>query len=161
MVAIVAVSEHWGIGKDGDLLFSIHQDMRRFRTLTSYMTVIMGRKTLESLPGGKPLPKRRNIVLSSCMEPTEGVEIAHSIEELLALVADDPAEEIYVIGGGQVYAALLPHCEKVLLTKVYASPEADAFFPDLDADPAWKVASESELLEEDGLKFQFIDYVRA
>ena len=69
--------------------------------------------------------------------------------------------KIYVIGGGQVYAALLPHCEKVLLTKVYASPEADAFFPDLDADPAWKVASESELLEEDGLKFQFIDYVRA
>ena len=161
MIAIVAVAENWGIGKNGDLLFSIHQDMRRFRTLTSYMTVIMGRKTLESLPGGKPLPKRRNIVLSSHMEPTEGVEIAHSVEELLALVADDPAEEIYVIGGGQVYAALLPHCEKVLLTKVYASPEADAFFPDLDADPAWKVASESELLEEDGLKFQFIDYVRA
>ena len=161
MVAIVAVSEHWGIGKDGDLLFSIHQDMRRFRTLTSYMTVIMGRKTLESLPGGKPLPKRRNIVLSSRMEPTEGVEIAHSIEELLALVADDPAEEIYVIGGGQVYAALLPHCEKVLLTKVYASPEADAFFPDLDTDPAWKIESKSDMLEEDGLKFQFIDYVRA
>ena len=60
----------------------------------------------------------------------------------------------------QVYSALLPHCDKVLLTRVYASPEADAFFPDLDADPAWKIESESELLEEDGLKFQFIDYVR-
>ena len=161
MVAIVAVAENWGIGKNGDLLFSIHQDMRRFRTLTSYMTVIMGRKTLESLPGGKPLPKRRNIVLSSRMEPAEGVEVARNIEELLSLVADDPAEEIYVIGGGQVYSALLPHCDKVLLTRVYASPEADAFFPDLDADPAWKVESESELLEEDGLHFRYIDYIRA
>ena len=161
MVAIVAVAENWGIGKDGDLLFSLRQDMRRFRTLTSYMTVIMGRKTLESLPGGKPLPKRRNIVLSSRMEPVEGVEIAHNIEELLSLVADDPAEEVYVIGGGQVYAALLPHCDKVLLTRVYASPEADAFFPDLDADPAWKVESESELLEEEGIHFRYIDYIRA
>lgn len=161
MVAIVAVSENWGIGKDGDLLFSIHQDMRRFRTLTSYMTVIMGRKTLESLPGGKPLPKRRNIVLTSRTEPIGGVELAASIDEVLSLVADDPADETYVIGGGQVYTALLPHCEKVLLTKVYSSPEADTFFPDLDADPAWKIADESEILEEDGLKFRFIDYVRA
>ena len=161
MVAIVAVAENWGIGKDGDLLFSIRQDMRRFRTLTSYMTVIMGRKTLESLPGGKPLPKRRNIVLSSRMEPVEGVEIARDIDELLSLVADDPAEEVYVIGGGQAYSTLLPHCDKVLLTRVYASPEADAFFPDLDADGAWKIESESELLEEDGLTFRYIDYVRA
>ena len=161
MVAIVAVSENWGIGKDGDLLFSIRQDMRRFRTLTSYMTVIMGRKTLESLPGGKPLPKRRNIVLTSRQEPIDGVELAASIDEVLSLVADDPAEEVYVIGGGQIYAELLPHCEKVLLTKVYSSCEADTFFPDLDADPAWKIADESEILEEDGLKFRFIDYVRA
>ena len=161
MVAIVAVAENWGIGKDGDLLFSIHQDMRRFRTLTSYMTVIMGRKTLESLPGGKPLPKRRNIVLTSRTEPIEGVELAASIEDALALVEDDPVEEIFVMGGGQIYTALLPHCEKVLLTKVFASPEADTFFPNLDSDPAWKIASESEILEEDGLRFQFIDYVRA
>lgn len=161
MVAIVAVSENWGIGKGGELLFSLPTDMRRFRTLTSYMTVIMGRKTLESLPGGKPLPKRRNIVLTSHAEPIEGVEIANSIEDVLALVEEDPAEEVYVMGGGQVYAALLPHCEKVLLTKVYASPEADAFFPDLDADPAWKAENASELLEENGLTFQFIDYVRA
>lgn len=160
MVAIVAVSENWGIGKGGDLLFSLPTDMRRFRTLTSYMTVIMGRKTLDSLPGGKPLPKRRNIVLTSRTEPIEGVELANSIEDVLALVADDPAEEVYVMGGGQVYAALLPYCEKVLLTKVHASPEADAFFPDLDADPAWKAENASEMLEENGLKFQFIDYVR-
>ena len=161
MVAIVAVAENWGIGKDGDLLFSIHQDMRRFRTLTSYMTVIMGRKTLESLPGGKPLPKRRNIVLTSRTEPIDGVELAASIEDALALVQDDPADEIFVIGGGQIYTALLPHCEKVLLTKVFASPEADTFFPNLDSDPAWKISGESEILEEDGLRFQFIDYARA
>ena len=161
MVAIVAVSENWGIGKEGDLLFSIRQDMRRFRSLTSEHTVVMGRKTLESLPGGKPLPKRRNIVLTSRSEAPEGVELAASIEEVLKLVADTPAEEVFVIGGGQIYAALLPHCEKVLLTKVYANAEADTFFPDLDADSAWKIAEKSELMEEEGLRFQYIDYVRA
>ena len=161
MVAIVAVSENWGIGKEGDLLFSIRQDMRRFRSLTSEHTVVMGRKTLESLPGGKPLPKRRNIVLTSRSEAPEGVELAADIAELLALVAGEPSEEVFVIGGGQVYAALLPHCEKVLLTKVYANAEADTFFPDLDADPAWKIAEKSELMEEEGLRFQYIDYVRA
>ena len=161
MFAIVCVSENWGIGKDGDLLFHIKDDLRRFRELTLDKSVLMGRKTLESLPGGKPLPKRRNIVLTSRTEPIEGVELAANIDEVLSLVADDPADEVYVMGGGQVYAALLPHCEKVLLTKVYSTCEADTFFPDLDTDPAWKISHRSEILEEDGLKFQFIDYVRA
>lgn len=160
MIAIAAVSENWGIGKNGQLLFSLPTDMRRFRTLTSYMTVVMGRKTLESFPGGKPLPKRRNIVLTSRTAPIEGAEIVHSIDELLALVADEPAEEVYVVGGAQVYAALLPHCEKVLLTRVFAPAEADAFFPDLDADPGWQAENPSEILEENGLRFQFIDYIR-
>ena len=161
MKAIAAIDLNYGIGKDNDLLVSIPEDMKRFRSITTGGTVLMGRKTLESFPNSRPLPKRRNIVLSSRMEPVEGVEIAHDIDELLSLVADDPAEEVYVIGGGQVYSALLPHCDKVLLTRVYASPEADAFFPDLDADGAWKIESESELLEEDGLTFRYIDYVRA
>lgn len=160
MIAIVAAAENWGIGREGKLLFSLHADMRRFRVLTSYMTVVMGRRTLESLPGGRPLPRRRNIVLSSRPIPTEGVETVGSVEELLELVAEEPPEEVYVTGGGQVYAQLLPYCEKVLLTRVFASPEADAFFPDLDADPAWRVAGRSEVLEEDGVKFQFIDYIR-
>ncbi|MGM9619784.1 MAG: dihydrofolate reductase [Oscillospiraceae bacterium] len=160
MIAIVAAAENWAIGKEGQLLFSLPSDMRRFRTLTSYMTVVMGRKTLDSLPGGKPLPRRRNIVLTSRSAPIEGAETVGSVEELLRLVAEEPPEEVYVIGGGQVYAQLLPYCDKVLLTRVYASPEADAFFPDLDADPAWRVAGQSEMLEENGIKFQFIDYIR-
>lgn len=160
MIAIAAVSENWGLGKDGQLLFSLPTDMRRFRTLTSYMTVVMGRKTLESLPGGKPLPRRRNLVLTSRAAAIEGAEVVHSVAELLALVAEEPAEEVYVMGGAQVYTALLPHCERVLLTRVFAAPEADAFFPDLDADPAWQAENASEILEENGLRFQFIDYIR-
>lgn len=160
MIAIAAVAENWGLGKNGQLLFSLPADMRRFRALTSYHTVVMGRKTLESLPGGRPLPKRRNIVLTSRAEPIEGAETVHSVDELLSLVADEPAEEVYVIGGAQVYAQLLPHCERVLLTKVDAARSADAFFPDLDADPHWQAEEPSEPLEENGLSYRFIDYIR-
>lgn len=160
MIAIAAVAENWGLGKNGQLLFSLPADMRRFRALTSYHTVVMGRKTLESLPGGRPLPKRRNIVLTSRTEPIEGAETVHSVDELLSLVADEPAEEVYVIGGAQVYAQLLPHCERVLLTKVDAARSADAFFPDLDADPCWQAEDPSELLKENGLRYRFIDYIR-
>ena len=82
MNAIAAVSADWGIGRDNDLLFHIHEDMRRFRALTSGSTVIMGRKNLDSLPGGRPLPQRRNIVITRQPNFTrEGIEVAHSIDE--------------------------------------------------------------------------------
>lgn len=154
MNAIVAVSENGGIGKDNELLFRISSDLKRFKELTAGHAVIMGRKTLQSLPGGRGLPNRRNIVITRDSDFTaERAEVVHSIDEALAL-ADEGA---FVIGGASIYAAMLPYCDKVYLTKVYAEAEADAYFPSLDG---WQVAEQSEIMEENGLRFQYIDYVK-
>lgn len=156
MTAIVCVSQNWGIGRDGALLFRISADLKRFKALTVGKTVILGRKTLDTFPGGKPLKDRRNIVLSRRELDIPGAEIAHSFEEAAALGGDDAI----VIGGASVYMALLSRCDRVYVTKVDAAPDADSFFPDLDDNPDWRIASENEVFEENGLKFQFVDYVR-
>ena len=156
MQAIVAVSENWGIGKDNELLFHISADLKRFRELTAGHTVVMGRKTLESLPGGKGLPKRRNIVLTANTDFTaENAEIVHTPAGVIFAAGADA----FIIGGATVYRQFLSMCDRVYVTRVFASPEADAFFPDLDADPNWEIAAQSEIMEENGLRFQYVDYV--
>ena len=158
MFAIAAVSESWGIGKDNALLFHISADMKRFRQLTLGKTVLMGRKTLESMPGGRGLPHRRNIVLTANPAfTTPDAEIAVNPVQALFAAGEDAA----VIGGESVYRRFLPLCDRVYITKVFADAPADAFFPDLDADPRWQVACESEIFEENGLRYQFVDYVPA
>ena len=155
MQAIVAVSQSWGIGKGGDLLFRLPSDLRRFKAMTTGHTVIMGRKTLDSLPGGKGLPHRRNLVLSRQSDfAPDRAEVIHSVEDILKTAEDDA----FVIGGQQVYEQLLPYCTRVYVTKVFADAPADAFFPNLDQDPHWKPVSVSEVLEENGLKFQYVEY---
>ena len=157
MQAIVAVSQSWGIGKGGDLLFRLPSDLRRFKSITTGHTVIMGRKTLDSLPGGKGLPHRRNLVLSRQSDfAPDRAEVIHSVEDILKTAEDDA----FVIGGQQVYEQLLPYCARVHVTKVLSDPEADAFFPDLDKLPGWKVASAGEMLTENGLSFQYVEYIR-
>ena len=158
MQAIVAVSQSWGIGKDGRLLFRLSADLRRFKALTTGHTVVMGRKTLQSHPGGKGLPNRRNLVLSRRMDyAPENAEVVTSVEALLRTAGEDA----FVIGGQQVYEQLLPHCERVHVTKVLADAPADAFFPNLDEDPAWRIASVSDVLTESGISFQYVEYCRA
>ena len=131
MDAIVVVDRNWAIGCNGGLLFSLPTDMKRFRSLTMGGTVLMGRKTLDSFPGGRPLPKRRNIVLSTQEIQVEGAEVVHTLKELLA--AGEAAEHAFVIGGGSVYAALLSRCRRTYLTKVdAAADEPDTYFPNLD-----------------------------
>lgn len=156
MFAVAAVSENWGIGKDNGLLFHISADMKRFRQLTLGKTVLMGRKTLESLPGGKGLPGRRNIVLTGNTAFTaRDAEIVHTpVQAVFAA-----GEEAAVIGGESVYRLFLALCERVYITKVFAGADADAFFPDLDADPRWQLDCESEIFEENGLRYQFVEYV--
>ena len=158
--SIAAVSENWGIGKDGDLLFSLPADMKFFRQTTAGGVVIMGRKTLESFPGGKPLPKRVNIVISRSPDyAPEGAIVVHSPEEAV-MEAEKHAGEKFVIGGGEIYAKMLDKCSECLITKVQAAPEADTFFPDLDSHPDWKLAEEGEEFEENNLKFKFTKYIR-
>ena len=160
MNAIVAVDRNWAIGRNNGLLFSLPTDMKRFRTLTSGGTVIMGRKTLDSFPGGRPLPKRRNIVITRDSHfQRAGCEAAASPEAALALAGD--GEDVWLIGGGSIYAALLGRCHRVYLTKVDAAAEgADAFFPDLDTLSGWAVAQIGEPVTENGLTYRFIDYIR-
>ncbi len=159
ITAIAAVSENRGIGKAGDLLFNIPEDKRFFRRTTLNHTVIMGRKTLESLPNGKPFKDRNNIVLSrdksfSC----DGTTVCGSVGEALKLIGSD--EEAFVVGGGEIYKAMLPYCEKAIITKVYAAPEADVFFPDLDEDENWSLEEQSEEYDYEGLKYRFCVYTK-
>ncbi len=161
MYAIVAVSKNWGIGKDNALLFSIPEDMKYFREKTAGKTIIMGRNTLESFPNGAPLKNRRNIVISTHENYTvEGVEVVHSPAQAVEFTSDIPSEEVFVIGGSEVYRAMLPFCEKVFVTKVLKAAEADRYFPDLDSMPDWKLVSEGEIKEHEGLRYCFCVYER-
>jgi dihydrofolate reductase len=121
----------------------------------------MGRKTLESFPDGKPLPKRRNIVLTRSGEfCREGVETVSSPEAALALVKDTDPDQVWLIGGGSVYATLLNHCKRVYLTRVeIQAKESDTFFPNLDKLPWWQAVSTSEPVEENGFTYRFIEYI--
>lgn len=160
MNAILSVAQDWGIGKDNQLLFHLKEDMKRFRALTSGGTVIMGRRTLETLPGGNPLAGRRNIVITHDRGfVREGAEIAHSVEAALALV-DVSADDVWVMGGGSVYASMLSRCKMVYLTRVEAVvPGTDTFFPNLDKLAAWKIVSQSEPVEENGLVYRYVEYL--
>ena len=136
----MAVCDDWGIGRDGDMVVSNRADMRHFVRCTKGHTVIMGRKTLESFPGARPLKDRRNIVLTrDASFLVDGAEVAHSVDEALALIAPD--EETWVVGGGAVYRELLPYCSRAIVTRNRCVRLADTFFPDLGVDPAWRITS--------------------
>ena len=159
MNLIVAVSKEWGIGKDNGLLFSIPTDMKFFRDTTKGHTVVMGRKTLESFPGGKPLPKRTNIVLSRQLEQGEGYTVVGGVDELLSLL-NTIEDDVYVIGGESVYRLLLPYTNTAYITKVDASAEADSFMVNLDSDDEWVLAEQSDEITENGVSFRFCTYKR-
>lgn len=161
MNAIVVVDQNWAIGREGDLLFSLPTDMKRFRSLTMGGTVILGRKTLDSFPGGKALPGRRNVVITRNVDfDREGCEIAPNLHAALELAGDTDSDHLWVIGGGSVYTALLSRCKRVYLTKVDAVAEdADTFFPNLDKLPVWEVERASEPVTENGVTYRFIDYI--
>ena len=159
MNAIAAVSENWGIGRDNGLLFHIPEDLRRFRALTTGGTVIMGRKTLDSLPGGKPLPNRRTVVLTrNAQLYRPGLEIVHSAEEALRLVSGLDPEQVWVCGGGEIYRLLLPWCQVCHITRVYAAPACDAFFPDLDRLAGWRLARSEPAAVSGDMTYQFLTY---
>ena len=145
MQAIVAADKNWGIGRDGTLLVRIPADMKRFREMTTGKVVVLGRKTLQTFPQGRPLPERDNIILSRNPSfPVKGAAVVHDPEELQKLIADVEPADVFCIGGAQIYELLLPQCDVCHVTRLERSYHADAFFPDLDADPAWELVEESE-----------------
>ncbi len=161
MIAIAAVDENWAIGYKGRLLYSIPDDMRFFRETTKGNTVVMGRKTLESFPGRKPLVNRTNIVLTrdtgydAC-----GAIVVHSKEELFEKIKDVPGDEVFVIGGASVYKELLGNCDRCLITKMYSSFEADAYYPCLDEMNEWTVTERSGVKKYEDLEYEFVTYER-
>lgn len=149
MQLVVAVDGAWGIGKSGVLLAHVRADMKNFRALTAGKTVILGSKTLATFPGGNPLPKRRNIILSRRAGFTvPGAEVVHSVPELVDVLGDGVGDAI-VIGGASVYAELLPYCTEAFVTRFDRTFVSDAFFPDLDADADWERVETGEWLDAD------------
>jgi len=126
---IAAISENNAIGKDNQLLWHLPADLKHFKALTTGHTIIMGRKTFDSI--GKPLPNRRSIVVSrNTALKIEGVELAYTLEDALRLAGNE--EEVFIIGGAEIYRQSLPFADKIYLTKIHQHHDADAFFPEID-----------------------------
>ncbi len=155
--AIVHADKEWGIGKGNDMMFSLPKDMKFFRETTSGHTVVMGGKTLRSFPNQKPLKNRTNIVLSRGQVRDDCI-IVRSYDELFAELKARRNEEIYVIGGGEIYRELLPYCHGALVTKVDAIGGAEVFFPNLDENENFICVEESEPMEDNGYTIRFTAY---
>ncbi len=161
MNLIVAVDKNWAIGKNNKMMWSIPGDMRFFREKTTGNVVVMGRKTLESFPGGAPLKNRINIVLTKERGyRAPGAEVVHSMEELKSLLGKYDKEEIFVIGGESVYRQLLPDCDTAYVTKIDHVYEADTYFPNLDEMTEWELAEVSEEQTSFDLEYVFTKYER-
>ena len=160
MRAIVAVAPDWGIGDGKGMLYRLPGDLKYFREQTKGHTVIMGRKTLESLPGGKILPKRRNIILSRSRKlKVPGAYVCHSVSELLSLLEALDEKDAFVIGGGDVYKKLLPYCGSCLVTMVQQEPPIapTVFFPNLE-EAGWHVTKKSAPQSENGFEYVFTEW---
>lgn len=158
---IAAASENNVIGNKGKLPWNLPADLKYFRTVTQGHPVIMGRKTFQSI--GRVLPKRRNIVVSRHEFPQTPLEfdVAHSVEEAIALCKDDPSGEVFIIGGGEIYEQAMPLANRIYLTRVHATVEGDAYFPKIDAKE-WKEISreDHEADAENPAKYSFIVFSR-
>lgn len=161
MNTIVAVTSDWGIGLDNKLLVSIPEDMKFFRTTTSGKIVVMGRKTLESFPGGRPLKNRVNIVITRDENyEKEGAIVVHSVEEALEVCKSYDSDEIFVIGGASIYKSMLQYVDTAYVTKVDILVSADTFFPNLDEMDEWYVAEKTDDAVSEGLTYRFCTYRR-
>lgn len=154
---VAAIDEKRGLGKNNDLLFRIPEDLKRFRQLTAGKPVIMGRKTFESI--GRVLPNRTNIIITRDKNyKAAGTIVAHSLEEALRQAQGKPGkDEVFIIGGGQIFAQALPLVDKLYLTLVEGDYGADTFFPDYSE---FKKVVHKQTGESSGYKYTFLDLER-
>lgn len=159
MINIIAsVAENRAIGFENKLLYWLPNDLKRFKTLTTGHTIIMGRKTFDSLPKGA-LPNRRNVVISRSVKELPGCDVYGSLDE--AMQHCTPDEDIYIIGGASVYEQAMPLADRLCLTEIAATPaEADVFFPDYSS---WKESwrEDHDIDEKHAQKYAFVDYEKA
>lgn len=159
--AIVAVDENWGIGYNGDLLEHIPEDLKYFKQLTSGNTIVMGRKTWDSLPK-KPLPNRFNIVITSQERHFEEMTAFIPFSEAVSRLKHSSKEDDwFIIGGGQIYKELLPYCDRVYVTKIFKNHnQVDIYFPNLDESEEWIPAACTDIRQYKDLTYQFWQYDR-
>ena len=161
MNLIAAVDKNWAIGKNNQLLVRIPMDQKFFRETTTGKVVVMGRKTLESFPNGLPLKNRTNIVLTRNKNyKVNDAIIVHSMEELHEELKKYNSEDIYIIGGEQIYKALVDECDVAHITKIDYAYDADAYFPNLDEKPEWRIVADSEEQTYFDLEYAFVKYER-
>lgn len=161
MEFIVAVDENWGIGKDGGMLDHLPKDLASFKRKTTGHVIVMGRKTLESFPGGKPLPDRLNIVLTQQVEfdAPEGVVQVHSLPEFARTLRELGRDDVYLVGGASVYARLKDVCKGGYVTHIrHAYDGAEVFFPDLSKDDRWELAETIAHAEDQDKALDFCYY---
>lgn len=161
MNLIAAVDSKWGIGNKRQLLVQIPADQKLFRQETMGKVIVLGRRTLETFPQGMPLAGRTNIILSR--DPAfrvKGGIVVHSLEELLEKLKEYATEDVYVVGGESIYQQLLPYCDTAHLTMIDHTYEADAHFPDLDADREWVQTRESDEQTYFDIAYTFVKYER-
>ncbi len=158
---IAAVDKNFGLGKSNDLLFKLKGDMKHFRALTKDKIVVCGWNTLRSFPNEKPLPGRSTICL--CPEDVNRSDCycVHTFEECLKLVKElAKTQEVWIIGGGMLYAAMCPYCDVIELTRIDADGEAEVFFPDITKDDNFYWCESSAWMEEDNIRFRFETYIK-
>ncbi len=156
--AIVAVYADWGIGLKGTQPVVLKADRKHFREVTGGDAVIVGRRTMEDFPGGKPLKGRHNIVVTRQPLEIEGAQVVHSTEAALAAAAEQG--RCLVIGGASVYEQFFPWLEKIYVTRIDLAPESDRWFPDLDVEEDWVCTEQGPWLEENGIRYCFCTYER-
>jgi len=153
--SVVAISENHVIGKDNKLLWYLPNDLKHFKNITTGHTVIMGRKTYDSV--GKPLPRRRNIIITRQNITVEGCEVVNSIEAALALCKGE--DEVFIVGGAEIYRQAMHLTDRIYLTIVHQQFEGDSFFPEIDKSVWHEVSREDyEPDEKNSLPYSFITY---
>lgn len=161
MNCIVAVDENWAIGYKNELLVRIPADQKFFRQETTGKVVVLGRKTLETFPQGRPLPNRTNIIVSTKQDyEVKDAIVVHSIEELLEELKKYDTNDVYIIGGDSIYKQMLPYCDTAHVTKIDRAYEADTYFPNLDEMEEWEIMADSDEQVYFDLTYHFLKYER-
>lgn len=159
MKLIVAAARDWGIGRNGGMLFRLPNDLAFFKKTTINNVVVMGKNTLLSFQNQKPLKNRTNIVLTRDKNfEQEGCIICNSYGELFKELEKYDTNNVYLIGGGQLYNELYPYCDEAYVTKVDAVEKADTYLHNFDEDKTWELTFVSELIEDNGYKITFNTY---
>lgn len=161
MNSIVVVDQNWAIGKDNDLLVHLPGDLKYYREKTIGKVIVIGRKTLESFPNSKPLPKRTNLVLTNNPNyKNDDCIVCCGEEALQAEMAKYKDEDIFISGGEMIYNKFVDLCDTVYVTKIFKAFEADKHFKNMDEDDSYHITWTSKIQEENGIKYQFCKYER-